>query len=198
MFPRGLTGRAGRGDFMDLDFIRLLEELKNDELAGSLSADFDDRVMRSVGQLPLPGRRPKTLSRIAERIKEILSFFSSADAPLRAVSFALVSVAAVAVIAVVAPRRISDRPVMFEIDMPHAQNVALTGDFNDWDLPGIELSRDKNGRWSKKLKLPPGRYRYVLVVDDKLMPDPSAGEFVPDGFGAQNAVLDTERPALRM
>ncbi len=183
---------------MDFEFIRLLEELKNDKLGASLSADFDNKVMRAVEQLPprVRARRPKTLSDVVIRVKEILSIFSSASAPLRAVSFALVSVAAIFIIAVVAPRR--GRPVLFEVEMPRAVSVALIGDFNDWQLPGIELARDKNGRWSRRIKLPPGRYRYVLVVDDKLMPDPSAGEFVPDGFGAQNAVLDTERPVLRM
>lgn len=183
---------------MDFEFIRLLEELKNDKLGASLSADFDNKVMRAVEQLPtrVRARRPKTFSDVVIRVKEILSIFSLAPAPLRAVSFAFMSAAAIFIIAIVAPRR--GRLVLFEVEMPRAVSVALTGDFNGWELPGIELARDKNGRWSRKLKLPPGRYRYALVVDDKLMPDPSAGEFVPDGFGAQNAVLDTERPALRM
>jgi len=38
--------------------------------------------------------------------------------------------------------------------------------------------------------LKPGRYEYMLVVDDsKWVPEPNAKVYVDDGFGSRNAVL---------
>ena len=79
--------------------------------------------------------------------------------------------------------------VHFEFTSPSAESVAIAGTFNDWQpsaTPMIELGK---GRWAKDLALPPGDYEYFLVVDGyKWMPDPLAGDYVPNPFGGTNAI----------
>ena len=46
-----------------------------------------------------------------------------------------------------------------------------------------------DGHWLKETVLPPGTYEYCLVVDGQWMPDPLAGETVPNPFGGRNSIL---------
>ncbi|MBA7573509.1 hypothetical protein ES708_15307 [subsurface metagenome] len=47
-----------------------------------------------------------------------------------------------------------------------------------------------DGIWTGKISLKPGRYEYMLVVDDaKWVPDPNAKIYADDGFGSRNTVL---------
>jgi len=70
--------------------------------------------------------------------------------------------------------------------------VAIAGDFNSWN-PGDNLLEDSNGDgiWIGTLKLKPGRYEYMFVLDGKKwVPDPNALRYVKDGFGNNNAILE--------
>ena len=70
--------------------------------------------------------------------------------------------------------------------------VAIAGDFNSWN-PGDNLLEDPDGDgiWTGTLKLKPGRYEYMFVVDgEKWFPDPNALRYVKDGFGNKNAILE--------
>lgn len=70
--------------------------------------------------------------------------------------------------------------------------VAIAGDFNSWN-PGDNLLEDPNGDgvWTGTLKLKPGRYEYMFVLDGKKwVPDPNALRYVKDGFGNKNAILE--------
>ncbi|MFN8645700.1 MAG: isoamylase early set domain-containing protein [Gemmatimonadales bacterium] len=58
------------------------------------------------------------------------------------------------------------RPVRFAMAAPGAAQVALIGDFNDWD-PRANPLRRQAGEWSVTLRLPPGRYRYAFVLDGR-------------------------------
>jgi hypothetical protein len=58
------------------------------------------------------------------------------------------------------------RPVRFAMAAPQAAQVALIGDFNDWD-PRANPLRRQAGEWSVTLRLPPGRYRYAFVLDGR-------------------------------
>ncbi|GAH97390.1 unnamed protein product, partial [marine sediment metagenome] len=66
------------------------------------------------------------------------------------------------------------------------------GDFNGWD-PQANLLEDPDGDdiWTGTLKLEPGRYEYMFVLDgEKWFPDPNALRYVKDGFGNRNAILE--------
>jgi len=73
-----------------------------------------------------------------------------------------------------------------------AHTVAIAGDFNGWN-PQANLLEDSegNGVWTGTLKLEPGRYEYMFVLDgEKWFPDPNALRYVKDGFGNRNAILE--------
>ena len=76
---------------------------------------------------------------------------------------------------------------------PGAGTVAVAGDFNGWDPARTPLTRAEGGMWTTTIKLRPGRYQYMFVVDGKdWQTDPLASEVSQDGFGQQNAVLDVD------
>lgn len=73
---------------------------------------------------------------------------------------------------------------------PVAESVTITGDFNGWNPHGMPLVKTANGLWTLTIPLKPGRYEYMYRVDGKWVTDPLASDFIPDGFGQENAVLD--------
>ena len=81
---------------------------------------------------------------------------------------------------------------------PGARSVEVVGSFNDWSRGMLHLSDDDgDGVWHGAAVLPAGQHEYMFVVDgDRWVPDPLAGRYIDDGFGAgqQNSVLIV-RPA---
>lgn len=78
--------------------------------------------------------------------------------------------------------------VSFEIRAPQAEQVALAGNFSDWQ-PRIPLRKSDNGRWIAEVELPPGSYEYAFVLDgDRWVADPRAASSRDDGFGNRNSV----------
>ncbi len=79
---------------------------------------------------------------------------------------------------------------------PGASQVAVTGDFVNWDPDGIPLaSPSRDGVWVAELRLSPGLYHYVFVLDGtEWRPDPNATSQVDDGFGRQNSLLLVPSP----
>jgi len=81
--------------------------------------------------------------------------------------------------------------VTFTISGIKANQIAVAGDFNSWNTSANQLEDpDGDGIWTGKMQLEPGRYEYMLVVDDgKWVTDPNAKVYANDGFGSKNAVL---------
>ena len=80
--------------------------------------------------------------------------------------------------------------VQFRVNIPEASSVALAGDFNDWDADDCQLIKE-GGVWKTSVKLNPGRYHYMFIVDgEEWISDPCANEYIDDGYGSTNAVLD--------
>ena len=93
--------------------------------------------------------------------------------------------------------------ILFQYDAPSARQVNLAGNFpnNEWLKHGdkIDVMHDdgKNGDrvasdgiWSIVTSIPSGRYEYKFHVDENSwLPDPSAIEYVEDGYGGKNSVL---------
>lgn len=73
-----------------------------------------------------------------------------------------------------------------------AHTVAIAGDFNGWNTQANILEDPEgDGIWTGTLKLKPGRYEYMFVLDgEKWFPDPNALRYVKDGFGNKNAILE--------
>jgi len=88
--------------------------------------------------------------------------------------------------AVKSPKR---KRVTLTFYSPDARNVALVGDFNNWDYTKT-LKKDKDGNWKARLELEPGKYEYRYLVDGEWQNDPQCHNFAPNQFGTQNCILE--------
>jgi hypothetical protein len=81
--------------------------------------------------------------------------------------------------------------VIFAVKLEHARKVLVAGDFNNW-MP-MSTPMHTNGRpglWMAKLPLPPGRYRYRLVVDGKWVTDPNNKYVEANEYGELNNIVE--------
>ena len=62
----------------------------------------------------------------------------------------------------------------FYCHAPHARQVSLVGDFNDWDSKATPMIRQKDGHWMAGLKLGHGYHQYLFLVDGNPVVDPNA------------------------
>ena len=71
------------------------------------------------------------------------------------------------------------------------QNLAIAGDFNNWNPDQTPMKRDDNlGVWQTCIQAPPGRYRYRLVVDGEWVADPYNEVTESNPFGEINNVVE--------
>lgn len=85
------------------------------------------------------------------------------------------------------------RWVRFELVAPEARTVFLTGSFKGWNPKAIPMMRLHDGKWAKELRLPPGRYEYLFVVNGNYWtPDPTVRDYASNPFGGYNSVLKVE------
>lgn len=89
------------------------------------------------------------------------------------------------------------RLVRLMFDAPHAERVAIAGDFNRWDADATPLARDPaSRRWSVTLALHDGEHRYAFVVDGtRWVPDPHTGRSVRGEDGRVYSLLSLSRTA---
>ncbi len=86
----------------------------------------------------------------------------------------------------------TDIPVSFSYVDPEAKRVCVTGSFNQWAKEGHCMTREKD-RWIATVRLPPGRWAYLFVIDDRLwLPDPDAPLYEDSGFDSKNSVVIVE------
>lgn len=90
-------------------------------------------------------------------------------------------------------RATSERPsnpaVALKLHAPDAHRVCVVGSFNNWQVAATPLTPASGGVWSGELKLAPGRYEYLFVIDGSWLPDPTAREAVQNPFGGFNSVM---------
>jgi len=83
--------------------------------------------------------------------------------------------------------------VVFVTLYPRAQEVMIAGDFNNWQPSKTVMEKvGSSGVWQAKMHLPPGRYRYRLVVDGQWQQDPYNGNTELNPFGDYNSVLEVK------
>jgi 1,4-alpha-glucan branching enzyme len=82
--------------------------------------------------------------------------------------------------------------VLFTIQAPKAQKVAIVGDFNNWSMTADPMyDREEKGLWSVTLPLQPGHYEYKYVIDgEKWTHDVGNPKRIKDGFGSYNSVVE--------
>ena len=84
--------------------------------------------------------------------------------------------------------------ITFELPANGAERVAVVGDFNGLDKEATPLKkRKKDGVWSCSISLPVHQtYQFRYWIDDKRWEnDWAADDYVPNGFGTDNSVLNT-------
>jgi 1,4-alpha-glucan branching enzyme len=80
--------------------------------------------------------------------------------------------------------------VSFAFEGAEANEVYLSGDFNEWSATNLPMMRSGACRWAKRVTLPPGRYEYKFIVDGEWTPDPYASQEVVNAFGSTNSVAE--------
>jgi len=74
----------------------------------------------------------------------------------------------------------------FRLVNPDAQRVLLVGDFTGWQERAIPMKKGTNGLWTTTVKLAPGTYNYLFIVDGQWCVDPECALRVENPFGGQN------------
>jgi hypothetical protein len=79
----------------------------------------------------------------------------------------------------------------FTIENQQASQVALVGDFNQWNPARHRLQRDgRSSRWAITVTLPAGLHKYAFIVNDSVWtPDPGAVRTVDRDFGVTSSLV---------
>ena len=77
----------------------------------------------------------------------------------------------------------------FTVALPNARTVSLSGEFNKWSAMAAPMHKRPEGTWAVTLLLPPGRYKYKLIVDGKWIPDPENPTQVEDDTVGKSSMV---------
>jgi chromosome partitioning protein len=87
------------------------------------------------------------------------------------------------------PRR-THEGVVFTLDVPNAESVAVTGEFTNWSREGVPLHKDSDdGLWKTVLDIKSGEYEYRFIVDGVWIRDPANRDYIRNEFGQENSLL---------
>ncbi|MBA3012505.1 MAG: glycogen-binding domain-containing protein [Proteobacteria bacterium] len=81
------------------------------------------------------------------------------------------------------------KKVEFLLYAPHASEVLLMGDFNNWKGEKHPMKKKSMGAWEKTLMLNPGNYEYKYIVDGHWQEDPANRPTRMNAFGTYNNLL---------
>ena len=79
--------------------------------------------------------------------------------------------------------------VTFSYKDPHAAEVILMGDFNNWDSTKHPMKNDGKGIWTKTVLLIPGTYEYKFIADGEWRTDPGNHKKCFNCYGTYNSVI---------
>jgi len=79
--------------------------------------------------------------------------------------------------------------ILFTVEAPGANQVELTGDFNEWAEPIVMNDDDEDGIWVAIASLDSGVYQYKFIVDGQWKPDPLNPISVDDSHSGKNSVV---------
>lgn len=83
--------------------------------------------------------------------------------------------------------------VLLRLNYSGDGQLYIIGDFNDWEQPGVPLSRQERNRYVAELSLEPGAYEYKILLiegEEKRWIDFSDDTYtVLDGFGGENGLI---------
>ncbi|MBS3733587.1 MAG: isoamylase early set domain-containing protein [Phycisphaerae bacterium] len=76
----------------------------------------------------------------------------------------------------------------FRFFRPAADRVELAGDFNDWREGQLPMSREDDGYWTARMRLPVGEFRFRYRADGQWFTDYAAFGVEPGRFGLDSIV----------
>lgn len=91
-----------------------------------------------------------------------------------------------------AKKTIKRRRITFSMEDEQAHEIAVSGDFNEWNRNSHPMKRNGNNSWKKIMMLPPGKYEYKFLVDGEWRIDPDNPHQRPNCFGTLNNVLQVQ------
>ena len=111
----------------------------------------------------------------------------------RAVELARTEQHALDIVAYKPPRVVNGR-LLFVFHDDEAANVAVAGDFNNWNPLATPLKRNGSGLWSTEILIPTaGRFEYKFIINgQRWLDDPSNSMKAPDNYGGLNSILVIE------
>jgi 1,4-alpha-glucan branching enzyme len=80
----------------------------------------------------------------------------------------------------------------FRLAAATAGEVLLAGDFTSWQQGAIAMQAGDDGIWTTTVKLPPGTYQYLFVVDGKWHEDPACTSRMANSVGGYNMLRRVE------
>lgn len=87
--------------------------------------------------------------------------------------------------------RVTQQGALFVQPVDHAKRICVSGDFNYWSPHATPLRRNPRlGVWETCVPLPPGRYRYRLVVDGRWTPDPHNDKVEVNPYGEFDNIVE--------
>ncbi len=87
--------------------------------------------------------------------------------------------------------RQTEQGALFCQPQNHAHEIRIAGDFNNWQPTRAPMRRnEKLDVWELCLPLPPGRYRYRLVVDGRWTSDPHNRNVEINPYGELNSIVE--------
>lgn len=90
---------------------------------------------------------------------------------------------------------VQNQRVEFLFFRPHARNVFLAGDFNEWCQGDLPMTAQPDGYWRAELRLPPGEFRFRYCADGAWYADYAASGVTPGRFGL-DSVVRVRQPKL--
>lgn len=79
--------------------------------------------------------------------------------------------------------------VTFTVIAPEAEQVFLSGTFNNWSETRDPMKQDETGTWKKIKVLPRGTYEYKFIVDGVWTCDPNCKDIIRNEEGTENNVI---------
>jgi hypothetical protein len=81
-------------------------------------------------------------------------------------------------------------PTQFVFESTEAKKVSVVGEFNDWEVDELPMTRVRDGVWTTTVPLAPGRHVYAFVVDGTLLvADPRAPKSGDADYGREGSVV---------
>lgn len=83
------------------------------------------------------------------------------------------------------------KSVIFTLDAPYGWDVALAGNFNNWEPRA--MIKDTDGLWRLSVNLSPGTYQYRFLVDTEWREDPANPNKTTNEYGGYNSVIEVTK-----